>query len=61
KKVVNGSPDDAAAHYHLGVSFYNKNMIKDAIQEFTTAVKLNPMDLTSKRNLDMLKSLKIQE
>ena len=36
-------------------------MIKNAIHEFTIALKLNPQDLASKHNLEMLKSLKTSE
>ena len=35
---------EAEAHYKLGVSYLNKNQIKEAFIEFQEAIRLNPID-----------------
>ncbi len=44
-------PADAGSHNNLGVLYYNKGMIPEAVEAFTRALALDPQMSTAERNL----------
>ncbi|HHT9151872.1 MAG TPA: tetratricopeptide repeat protein, partial [Candidatus Wujingus californicus] len=42
KKAIEIAPDLEDGHYFLGVCYYKKNMIDEAIDKFKKVVQLNP-------------------
>jgi tetratricopeptide (TPR) repeat protein len=46
-------PSDAGAHNNLGVLYYQKGLIEDAIAEFVRALELDPRMQVAQSNLDI--------
>ena len=46
-------PSDAGAHNNLGVLYYQKGLIEDAIAEFVRALELDPKMQVAQSNLDI--------
>ena len=46
-------PSDAGAHNNLGVLYYQKGLVEDAIAEFTHALELDPKMQVAQRNLEI--------
>jgi tetratricopeptide (TPR) repeat protein len=46
-------PSDAGAHNNLGVLYYQKGLVEDAIQAFTRALELDPKMQVAQRNLEI--------
>src|SRR6478752_1144165 len=46
-------PSDAGAHHNLGVLYYQKGLIEDAIAEFVRALELDPKMQVAQSNLDI--------
>src|SRR5439155_1055609 len=46
-------PSDAGAHNNLGVLYYQKGLIEDAITEFVRALELDPRMQVAQSNLDI--------
>src|ERR1051325_5067826 len=46
-------PSDAGAHNNLGVLYYQKGLVEDAIAEFTRALELDPKMQVAQRNLEI--------
>ncbi len=44
KKAIEIAPDNAAAHYQLGLAYVNQAKFKDAVVELETFIKLKPKD-----------------
>ena len=44
---------DAGAHNNLGVLYFNKGMIEDAVRAFTQALELDPRMTIAQRNLEI--------
>src|SRR5262245_54076669 len=44
-------PNDAGAHNNLGVLYYNKGMLDEAVAAFTRALAIDPRMATAERNL----------
>jgi tetratricopeptide (TPR) repeat protein len=44
-------PNDAGAHNNLGVLYYNKGMLDEAVSAFTRALAIDPRMATAERNL----------
>ena len=44
-------PNDAGAHNNLGVLYYNKGMLDEAVAAFTRALAIDPRMITAERNL----------
>ena len=44
-------PTDAGAHNNLGVLYYNKGMLDEAVAAFTRALSIDPRMATAERNL----------
>jgi len=42
EKIINENPDDAEAHYQLGICYINQDDFTKADKQFKSAVKLNP-------------------
>lgn len=42
KKAIASEPDNASYHYKLSITYARSNMIKEALNEAETAVRLNP-------------------
>ena len=51
KKAIVLNPDHAKAHYNLGSSFSNKEMLDEAISEFKQALTINPNYAEAHNNL----------
>ncbi len=49
--VVRKSPDKARGHNNLGLAYYKKGRVEEAIQEYLTAIKLKPDYLEAHQNL----------
>ncbi len=45
-------PSDAGAHNNLGVLYYQKGLIAEAIEEFTRALELDPKMQVAQDNLE---------
>src|SRR3989442_478 len=46
-------PSDAGAHSNLGVLYYQKGLLEEAIAEFTRALELDPKMQVAQRNLEI--------
>src|SRR3972149_8639374 len=46
-------PSDAGAHNNLGVLYYQKGLVDDAMGAFTRALELDPKMQVAQRNLDI--------
>ncbi|PYP32071.1 MAG: hypothetical protein DMD49_06825, partial [Gemmatimonadetes bacterium] len=46
-------PSDAGAHNNLGVLYYRKGLVAEAIAEFTRALELDPKMQVAQRNLEI--------
>src|SRR5690349_13535540 len=46
-------PSDAGAHNNLGVLYYQKGLVEEAIAEFTRALELDPKMQVAQRNLEI--------
>src|SRR5258706_14872312 len=46
-------PADAGAHNNLGVLYYQKGLVEDAIAAFTRALELDPKMQVAQRNLEI--------
>src|SRR5207247_8005918 len=46
-------PSDAGAHNNLGVLYYQKGLVEEAIGEFTRALELDPKMQVAQRNLEI--------
>src|SRR3970040_839732 len=46
-------PSDAGAHNNLGVLYYHKGLVEDAIAEFTRALELDPKMQIAQRTLEI--------
>ena len=46
-------PSDAGAHNNLGVLYYQKGLIPEAIEQFTRALELDPRMQVAQRNLEI--------
>ncbi|HET7791682.1 MAG TPA: tetratricopeptide repeat protein, partial [Gemmatimonadales bacterium] len=46
-------PSDAGAHNNLGVLYYQKSLVPEAIAEFTRALELDPKMQVAQRNLEI--------
>ena len=46
-------PSDPGAHNNLGVLYYQKGLIDEAIESFARAVELDPKMLVAQRNLEI--------
>src|SRR6266540_2289201 len=46
-------PSDAGAHNNLGVLYYQKGLVEDAIAAFTRALELDPKMQVAQRNLEI--------
>src|SRR3954469_7314241 len=46
-------PSDAGAHNNLGVLYYQKGLIEEAIAEFVRALQLDPRMHVAQSNLDI--------
>src|SRR6186997_3095915 len=44
-------PNDAGAHNNLGVLYYNKGMLDEAVAAFTRALAIDARMVTAERNL----------
>jgi len=44
-------PADAGAHNNLGVLYFNKGMLDEAVAAFTRALSIDPRMATAERNL----------
>jgi tetratricopeptide (TPR) repeat protein len=44
-------PGDAGAHNNLGVLYYNKGMLDEAVAAFINALSIDPRMTTAERNL----------
>jgi tetratricopeptide (TPR) repeat protein len=53
KKAISINPDDAMAHYKLGVVYHKKGMIDEAIVEFKKAISINPDNADAHLNLGL--------
>jgi len=42
KRAIELNPNDAEAHYFLGLTYYTKRALDDAIAELQTSLRLNP-------------------
>jgi len=51
KEKVRKNPDDAKAHYNLGLAYSNSGMNKEAIASFKQAIRINPDDASAHYNL----------
>ncbi len=51
KQEVEKNPDDAEAHYNLGVAYYKSGKHKKAIESYKQAIKINPDDAHVHANL----------
>ena len=49
--VIEKSPKKGRGHYNLGIYYYDKGDINSAIQEYKTAITLNPFDIQAYNNL----------
>lgn len=54
EKVVEQYPDCRQARRELGVSYYQQNLSKDAIEQFQALQKIDPDDLAAHYNLSIL-------
>ena len=46
-------PSDAGAHNNLGVLYYQKGLVEEAIGAFTRALELDPKMQVAQRNLEI--------
>src|ERR671923_2129659 len=46
-------PSDAGAHNNLGVLYYQKGLVEEAIAAFTRALELDPKMQVAQRNLEI--------
>ena len=46
-------PSDAGAHNNLGVLYYQKGLVPEAIEQFTRALELDPRMQVAQRNLEI--------
>ena len=46
-------PSDAGAHNNLGVLYYQKGLVPEAIEQFTRALELDPKMQVAQRNLEI--------
>ena len=51
EKLIDNFPDFALAHNHLGVLYYHTDDKDKACQSYETAVRLQPENITFKKNL----------
>lgn len=58
QKIEKDSPNTAFAHNGLGVIYYNKGLLNEAVQEYLTALRLNPDDREIHYNLRLAYALK---
>src|ERR1043165_825907 len=49
-------PSDAGAHNNLGVLYYQKGLVPEAIEQFTRALELDPRMQVAQRNLEIARS-----
>ena len=42
REEVRNNPDDANAHYNLGIAYYNTGKHKEAIESYKQAIRLDP-------------------
>jgi len=47
-------PDDPGAHNNLAIVYYNKSLIKDAVEELKRALEIEPHFTLAKNNLDYI-------
>lgn len=52
KKAIEILPNDSLAHNDYGAVLIKKGMIKEAIEEFEKAIKIDPSDETPQKNRD---------
>jgi len=46
-------PSDAGAHNNLGVLYFQKGLVPEAIEQFTRALELDPRMQVAQRNLEI--------
>ncbi|MFH1754651.1 MAG: tetratricopeptide repeat protein [Candidatus Latescibacterota bacterium] len=54
KKAITLQPDYPDLHNYLGIAYGNAGMVDDAIEEFETALKINPKYIKARLNLALL-------
>ncbi len=58
KKAIEMAPDNAAAHYQLGLTYVNQAKFKDAVVELETFIKLKPKDSKAGETKTLITDLK---
>ena len=53
--LLNAGCKDGEYYYNLGVEYYSKNKIKDALSCYEMAIKLNPDDVDALLNSALIK------
>ena len=53
KQAIRINPDDASAHYNLGVTYYELGMYKEMIESCKQAIKIDPDDASVHNNLGL--------
>ena len=51
KQAIRINPDDADAHYNLGVAYGNLGLYKDAIEAYKQAIRIDPDNAAAHCNL----------
>ena len=54
KQAVKMNPDDAEAHFNLGVVYYQSDKNKEAIESFKQSIKIDPDDAAVHFNLGVV-------
>ncbi len=54
KQAVKINPDDADAHYNLGVTYVKSGMYKESIASFKQAIRINPDFAEAHNNLGLV-------
>jgi tetratricopeptide (TPR) repeat protein len=54
KKAITLQPDYPDLHNYLGIAYGNAGMVDDAIEEFETALKINPKYIKARLNLALV-------
>lgn len=59
KQAIKLNPDDAKAHYNLGLVCINEGEYDKAIESFNQTIRINPDDESAHDHLENAKNLKM--